>query len=119
MRLRYEGKENADEITDKASVFFGKPAEFVRQQPNLSASSLSAGPHPRRLLLRSATSSSTSFFCRTRSFVLPAPPAVPWNSRAAVAQAMHRYNYYTCFQCAEPYFGGERDCGAAAGAPDG
>jgi hypothetical protein len=51
--------------------------------------------------------------------VLTAPPVVPWNSRAAVAQAMHRYNYYTCFQCAEPYFGGERDCGAAAGAPDG
>ena len=32
MRLRYEGKENADEITDTASLFFGKPAEFVRQQ---------------------------------------------------------------------------------------
>jgi E3 ubiquitin-protein ligase MYCBP2 len=61
MRLRYEGKENADEITDTASLFFGKPAEF----------------------------------------------------------AMHRYNYYTCFRCAEPYFGGERDCGAEAGAQDG
>jgi hypothetical protein len=74
MRLRYEGKENADEITDKASVFFGKTAEFVRQQPNLHASRLFAGPHPRHLLLRSATSFSTCFFCRTLCFMLPAPP---------------------------------------------
>ena len=34
MRLRYESKENADEITDKASEFFGKPAEFVSQDRN-------------------------------------------------------------------------------------
>ena len=28
--------------------------------------------------------------------------------------AMDKYNYYQCFKCEKPYFGGERQCGAAA-----
>lgn len=29
--------------------------------------------------------------------------------------AMDKYNYYQCFKCEKPYFGGERQCGAAGG----
>jgi E3 ubiquitin-protein ligase MYCBP2 len=30
------------------------------------------------------------------------------------AYAMHKYNYYQCFKCSKPYFGGEAVCGGAA-----
>ena len=29
--------------------------------------------------------------------------------------AMDKYNYYMCFKCQKPYFGGERACGAGGG----
>ena len=28
--------------------------------------------------------------------------------------AMDKYNYYMCFKCQKPYFGGERACGGSA-----
>jgi E3 ubiquitin-protein ligase MYCBP2 len=36
--------------------------------------------------------------------------------RNPVGFALKKYNYYMCYKCEKPYFGGERDCGAAAGA---
>lgn len=33
-----------------------------------------------------------------------------------VGFALKKYNYYMCYKCEKPYFGGERDCGAGAGA---
>ena len=34
--------------------------------------------------------------------------------RQPLNYALHRYKYFTCFLCKEPYFGGLRDCQQAA-----
>jgi E3 ubiquitin-protein ligase MYCBP2 len=40
------------------------------------------------------------------------------SGQTATEMAMNKYNYYVCFKCTKPYYGGERACGAGGAAAD-
>lgn len=85
MRLKFENKDKDSEVTDPDSKYFEDLEGYGAWDPLLD---------------------------RARA---PASFLRPLSTHAlGRATAMHKYNYYQCFKCSKPYFGGEAVCGGAA-----